>query len=145
LPAIAPAAAAPVGAPPLLSAAGPELGTLSPAVSAGMAPPITTPLAAPTGAAAPGAEAITSGAETGFDTAGAGMTTTPESEGLWSTIKGYADSPYGQMAIKEGLGALKKPRSPFEPMQMQTPGLPAVAPSPSIDRLAWMRAFNVQG
>jgi len=126
---------------------GPPAGTLSPAVSAGLSPAITPPLAAPTGAAAPGAEAITAGAQTGFESGGAGMTTTPASEGggLWSTIKGYADSPYGQMAIKEGLGMAKKPRSPFEPMQMQTPGLPAVTPSPSIDRLAWMRAFNVQG
>jgi len=117
-----------------------------------LSPAVTPPLAAPTGAAAPGAEAITAGAETGVDAGGAGMATTPESGGLWSTlrgygstIKGYADSPYGQLAIKEGMGMMKKPRSPFEPMQMQAPGLPALSPSPSIDRLAWMRAFNVQG
>jgi len=130
---------------------GPPAGTLSPAVSAGLSPAITPPLAAPTGAAAPGAEAITAGAQTGFESGGAGMTTTPaatasdEAGGWLSKLKGYADSPYGQMAIKEGLGMTKRPRSPFEPMQMQTPGLPALSPSPSIDRLAWMRAFNVQG
>jgi len=113
---------------------------------------VTPPLAAPSGAAAPGAEAITSGAQTGIESGGAGMTTTPESPGLWSrikdlgsTVKGYADSPYGQLAIKEGLGMAKRPRSQIGPMQMQPSALPALTPSPNIDRLAWMRAFNVQG
>jgi hypothetical protein len=117
--------------------------------------PVTPPLAASSaagsaGSMTPGAEALLTGAQSGFESGGAGMTTVPEMStggpsGWWNQIKGYADSPYGQFALKQGLGMATQKRPPPSPMNIQLPELPAATPSPAVDRLAWLRAFNVQG
>src|SRR5262249_56780381 len=78
LPALAAPGAGLPGGAPLISGAGPPAGTLPPAVSAGLSPGVTPPLAAPSRAAAPGAEAITSGAPTGIEAGGARRDATAE-------------------------------------------------------------------
>jgi hypothetical protein len=133
---------------------GPEAGTLSPAVSAGLNP-ITPPLAAPAGGGmAPGADAIMAGANpaTSFGTSMSSATppsaTTPDAAkgGLWDKITGYSENPYVQEVFKTGVQQLKKPSaggsmSPFPDVQM-----PVVSPAQDhVDRLAWLRAFGVQG
>jgi hypothetical protein len=132
---------------------GPPAGTLSPAVTAGLQAPITTPMLAPTGAAAPGAEAIMAGANpatsfgSSMSTAGA---TTPgaESGGWLSKLAGYSKNPYVQELFKTGLQKAEGEQGPQVPMSpFVSPQTPVVSPMPEnpLDKLAWLRAFNIQG
>jgi len=46
---------------------------------------------------------------------------------------------------EEMLGMAEKKQGPTVPQTFQMPGLPSVAPPPQLDRLAFLRAFGVQG
>jgi hypothetical protein len=67
--------------------------------------------------------------------------------GFLHTLKGYSDNPYVQQLFKSGLQKAEGQQSsggsmsPFPNVQ-----LPSVNPAAdSVDRLAWLRAFGVQG
>jgi hypothetical protein len=125
---------------------GPEAGTLSPGISAGLntaAPPLSS-------AGAPGADALMAGgnATTTFEPTMLSSTTTPESAGggLWETIKGYSDNPYVQQLFQTAKDKLTQKKQPPEPMQFASIASPVVPTgSDALDKLAWLRAFNVQG
>jgi hypothetical protein len=142
------AAATPTGAPPLLSAAGPLPGTLPSAVSAGL--PTTTPL---TSAGAAGPEAIMAGANPatsfGSSMSTAGATTPGAETGGWlSKLSGYSKNPYVQELFKTGLQKAQGEEGPQMPMSpFASPSTPVVSPMPEnpLDKLAWLRAFNIQG
>jgi hypothetical protein len=139
------AAVTPTGAPPLLSAMGPPAGTLSPAVTAGLE--TATPL---TSAGAAGPEAIMAGANpaTSFGTAATTPTAGAESGDWLSKIAGYSKNPYVQELFKTGLQKAEGEQGPQVPMSpFVSPQMPVVSPMPEnpLDKLAWLRAFNIQG
>jgi hypothetical protein len=96
--------------------------------------------------------AMTGGAgATGATTPGATTpgATTPKAAtgGFWDKITGYSENPYVQELFKTGTQQLTKrggaqgTMSPFPDVQM-----PVVSPAQDqVDRLAWLRAFGVQG
>jgi hypothetical protein len=140
------AAATPTGAPPLLSAMGPPAGSLSPAVTAGLQ--TATPL---TSAGAAGPEAIMAGANpaTSFGTSVSSATTPGAESGGWlSKLAGYSKNPYVQELFKTGLQKAEGDQGPQVPMSpFVSPQTPVVSPMPEnpLDKLAWLRAFNIQG
>jgi len=76
------------------------------------------------------------------------MTTTPATNtgGLWNTIKGYSDNPYAQQLFKTATEKLEEKKQQPSPMQFSPLAAPVVPPgSDALDKLAWLRAFNVQG
>jgi hypothetical protein len=96
----------------------------------------------------PSAEAIMAGSTSGMDAGGAAASPSSFGSNLWNslkTAKGYLDDPDAQTLLKTGLSSAGKKQSPMSPMNMQGGPLQATTPQPDVDRLAWLRAFNVQG
>jgi len=73
---------------------------------------------------------------------------TPSAAGTswWDTIKGYSDNPYVQQGFKTLREKLEEKKQQPSPMQFSPMAAPIVPTgSDALDKLAWLRAFNVQG
>jgi len=125
------------GAPPLLSAATPG----AEAITAG-AQGATAPITA-SGLSAPGLPA-----GSGASSAGISATNAPSgSPGLLNQLNTYAREYKPLIDLtRQGIGTATSGRRPgTPPLQVNTPQLPAVTPPPQLDRLAFLRAFGMQG
>jgi hypothetical protein len=79
---------------------------------------------------------------------GAAPGTGTASGGWLSKLAGYSKNPYVQELFKTGLQKAEGDEGPQMPMSpFVSPSTPVVSPMPEnpLDKLAWLRAFNIQG
>jgi hypothetical protein len=104
-------------------------------MSATMTPSIAAPTAATTLPPAAGTPAAAGGSSSGFSF-GKGVNT------LNQFLKDYEPL---ISTTQQGASMLTADEGGSPPQAIQMPGLPALTPPPQIDRLAFLRAFGMQG